>query len=120
MRRLIHILLPLLLVSIDLSAQNQRLSVDIYYELYESVVDPNIEVVSVGRNGDSSSKDQKIINRESFAEFEKILHEIQSNPESKISRIEIDSYTSPEGGRKLNERVAAERSASISAYLQER
>ncbi len=62
---------------------------------------------------DSGIKD----NRVTLDKFIEMLYKYQEDSLTTIERVEISSYTSPEGGRKLNDALAVERTNSVLNYL---
>lgn len=91
------ILLVLTLLAVNLTVVGQRVehSAELFFE-------------QGGRAVDESYKD----NAKSIGELQELLERLSSDPQTTILSIEVDSYSSPEGDKHLNDRLSKERSQS--------
>lgn len=81
-------------------AEQKSAEIKIYFNLGSYAIDLNLQQ-----------------NKESLQKFENLFKKLNSDTLSVISKIEIDSYTSPEGDNMCNKKLSKKRSNSIYQYL---
>lgn len=62
-------------------------------------------------------KDGYMDNQAQLEQIDKVLKEIKSNKNINITSIEIEGYSSPDGGAKRNEQLSRQRGQSLKEYL---
>ncbi len=84
----------------------------------DSLIDHKSEVIEVYFDHNSHEIDLGIKqNRESLFYFSELMEKLNSDTQCVISKIEINSSTSPEGGRVYNQELSERRSNAIYKYL---
>ncbi|MFI3285627.1 MAG: DUF3575 domain-containing protein [Rikenellaceae bacterium] len=101
MKRVIGIL-ALLLLGSNLYGQTeqQAKTVKIYFDQDSYVIDSNV-----------------MQNNESLGELSDYIDRLKSDTLTTVNQINVDSYTSPEGGKSYNQKLSQRRSESIYNYL---